>query len=104
VARDGSGALIGAGDFGGQVEKVFANLDTAVRAAGGAFADVVTLNYDCVDCVAPAELSAVRDFRDRFVDTQAPPASTFVVVRRLVRAEWLIEVEAVAAIGSDAQR
>ncbi len=30
---------------------------------------------------------------------QAPPVSTFVFVSRLVRPEWLIEVEAVAVIG-----
>jgi enamine deaminase RidA (YjgF/YER057c/UK114 family) len=36
--------------------------------------------------------------RDRFVNTKTPPTSTFVVVKRLVRPEWLIEVEAVAAV------
>jgi enamine deaminase RidA (YjgF/YER057c/UK114 family) len=36
--------------------------------------------------------------RDRFVDIKTPPVSTFVVVKRLVRPEWLIEVEAVAVV------
>jgi enamine deaminase RidA (YjgF/YER057c/UK114 family) len=40
----------------------------------------------------------VREIRDTYVNTSAPPASTFVVVRRLVRPEWLIEVEAVAVV------
>jgi enamine deaminase RidA (YjgF/YER057c/UK114 family) len=36
--------------------------------------------------------------RDRFVNTKTPPISTFVIVQRLVRPEWLIEVEAVAVV------
>jgi enamine deaminase RidA (YjgF/YER057c/UK114 family) len=32
-------------------------------------------------------------------NTLNPPASTFVVVSRLVQPEWLIEIEAVAVIG-----
>ena len=42
------------------------------------------------------------EVRDRFVNTAAPPVSTFDVVRRLVRPEWLIDIEAVAVIDGDA--
>jgi|ERR1700730_2810471 len=35
VSSDASGKLIGAGDFGAQVEQVFANLEIAMEAAGG---------------------------------------------------------------------
>ena len=45
-----------------------------------------------------SELSVVREIRDRFLNTQAPPVSTFVFVSRLVRPEWLIEIEAWAVI------
>jgi enamine deaminase RidA (YjgF/YER057c/UK114 family) len=69
-----------------------------VETAGGAFADIIKLNYFCLDRISPGHLPAVREVRDQFVNTQAPPASTFVVVSRLVRPEWLIEVEAVAVI------
>ena len=34
------------------------------------------------------------------IDVAHPPASTLVVVSRLARPGWLIEIEAVAAIGS----
>ena len=98
VSRDASGALIGKDDFRAQLEQVFINLGQAVAAAGGSFADVIKLNYYCLESVPPAALTAVREVRDRFVNTQAPPASTFVVVSRLVRPEWLIEIEAVAVI------
>jgi enamine deaminase RidA (YjgF/YER057c/UK114 family) len=100
VARDGSGALIGKDDFAAQVEQVFRNLKIAVEGAGGAMTDLVKLNYYCADTVDPAALPVVAEIRDRYVNTRQPPASTFVVVRRLVRADWLIEIEAVAAIGA----
>jgi enamine deaminase RidA (YjgF/YER057c/UK114 family) len=98
VARDVSGELVGEEDFRAQVEQVFQNVNTAVEAAGGHFANIVKLNYYCVDSVEPSHYPIVKEIRDRFVDTENPPVSTFVVVRRLVRPEWLIEVEAVAVV------
>ena len=60
---------------------------------------MIKLNYYCADTVDPAvHLPIVREIRDGYVNTGAPPVSTFVVVRRLVRPEWLIEVEAVAVV------
>lgn len=38
----------------------------------------------------------VCEVRDKYVNTTNPPTSTLLVVKRLVRPEWLIEVEAVA--------
>jgi enamine deaminase RidA (YjgF/YER057c/UK114 family) len=98
VAMDSSGNLVGKDDFRAQVEQVFKNLNAAVVAAGGSFHDVIKLNYYCVDTVEPSLTPQVREIRDKYVNTQAPPTSTFVVVRRLVRPEWLIEIEAVAIV------
>jgi enamine deaminase RidA (YjgF/YER057c/UK114 family) len=98
VSCDANGALIGEGKFREQVEQTFANLKIAVEAAGGTMSSVLKLNYYCVDTVDPAEQVAIRDVRDRYVDVDSPPASTFVVVRRLARPGWLIEIEAVAAV------
>jgi enamine deaminase RidA (YjgF/YER057c/UK114 family) len=95
---DASGKLVGEGDFRAQVEQTFANLKLAVEAAGGAMSSVLKLNYYCVDSVAPAEQVAIRDVRDRYVNVAHPPASTFVVVSRLARPGWLIEIEAVVAL------
>jgi enamine deaminase RidA (YjgF/YER057c/UK114 family)/quinol monooxygenase YgiN len=97
VPRNADGDLVGPGDFRAQLEQVFANLDTALRAAGATFADVFKLNYYCVDSIQPAQQRAVIEVRDCHVNTQSPPASTFVFVSRLVRPDWLIEIEAVAA-------
>jgi len=98
VPYDAAGALVGKDDFKAQLLQIFTNLKHAVEAAGGSFADIVKLNYFCIDRVSPDVMSTVREVRDQFVNTQAPPASTFVVVSRLVRPEWLIEIEAVAVI------
>ena len=98
VAQDRSGNLVGNGDFRAQVQQVFENLKAAVAAAGGDFNDVVKLNYYCAESVDPAQIGLVREIRDKYVNTTNPPTSTFVVVKRLVRPEWLIEVDAVAVV------
>jgi enamine deaminase RidA (YjgF/YER057c/UK114 family) len=98
VALDASGALVGRGDFRAQVEQVFLNLATALKAAGAGFPDVVKLNTYCVEAVEPGAIAAFREVRDRFVDTSQPPASTLVFVSRLVHPDWLVEIEAVAAV------
>jgi enamine deaminase RidA (YjgF/YER057c/UK114 family) len=41
---------------------------------------------------------AVREVRDLYINLAQPPASTAVEVRRLVREDFLIEVEAIAVI------
>jgi len=99
VSMDQTGALVGKDDFPAQVQQVFANLEAALKSAGCTFHDVVKLNYYCVDRVDRSKLPALREIRDRHVNTQTPPASTFVFIRDLVRPEWLIEIEAVAVAG-----
>jgi enamine deaminase RidA (YjgF/YER057c/UK114 family) len=96
VAMDASGNLVGKDDFRAQVDQAFKNINAAVQAAGGDFHSVIKLNYFCAESVDAAQIPVVREIRDRYVDTAHPPTSTFVVVKRLVRPEWLIEVEAVA--------
>jgi|SRR5579864_4658884 len=102
VALDADGALVGKDDYAAQVRQVFANLAAALSAVGATFHDVVKLNYYCVDSVDPdVQLAAVRPIRDGFLNKEAPPVSTFVVVRRLARPDFLIEVEAVAFLAVD---
>jgi enamine deaminase RidA (YjgF/YER057c/UK114 family) len=98
VPSDASGKIIGEGDFEAQVEQIFANLKIAVEAAGGTMADIVKLNYYLVAEVDQANVPKLRPIRDRYLNVENPPASTFVVVSRLMRPGWLIEIEAVAAI------
>ena len=68
------------------------------EAVGANFDQVVKLTYYLVDAT---QLPVVREVRDQYINTQQPPpASTAVEVRRLVRDDLLIEIEAVAAIAS----
>jgi len=98
VSSDASGKLVGEGNFEAQAEQVFRNLKIAVEAAGGTMADIVKLNIYLVAEVDQAAVPKLRAVRDRYVNVEKPPASTLVVVSRLARPGWLIEIEAVAAL------
>jgi enamine deaminase RidA (YjgF/YER057c/UK114 family) len=93
VALDSSGNVVGAGDFTAQVKQVFANLKARLDEAGASFNDVVKLNFYLLDA---GDLQLVRDVRDTYVNREHPPASTLVVVKQLVRAELMVEVDAIA--------
>jgi enamine deaminase RidA (YjgF/YER057c/UK114 family) len=98
VASDASGKLVGEGNFEAQAEQVFRNLKIAIEAAGGTMADIVKLNIYLVAEVGQADVPKLRAIRNRYVNIEAPPASTLVVVSRLAQPGWLIEIEAVAAL------
>ena len=98
IAHDSSGNLVGKDDFRAQVEQIFKNLGTALAAAGGNFQNLVKISNHCVDRVEAGHLSAYREVRDRYINVAAPPVSTFVYVSRLVRPDWLFEMDAMAII------
>jgi enamine deaminase RidA (YjgF/YER057c/UK114 family) len=98
VSSDASGKPVGEGNFEAQVEQVFKNVKLALEAAGATMADIVKLNTYLVAEVSQDDLPKMRAIRDRYLNKEKPPASTLVVVSRLARLGWLIEVEAVAAI------
>ena len=98
VSADVSGRLVGEGNFEAQAEQVFENLKAAIEAAGGTMADLVKMNVYVVAEVGADAVPKFRAVRERYVNVEKPPASTFVTVTRLARPEWLNEIEAVAAI------
>ncbi len=95
VALDQSGNLIGPDDLRAQTQQVFTNLKHALEAVGADFDAVVKLTYYLLDI---SQIPIVREVRDQFVNTQHPPASSAVEVRRLVRDGLLIEIEAIAVV------
>lgn len=95
VALDASGALVGQGNFRAQAEQVFENIKTALAAVGADFSHVVKLNIYVVD---HTQLPILREVRDRYINADAPPASTLVEVRSLARDEFLLEIEAIASL------
>ena len=95
IALDASGALVGQDDFRTQAEQVFENIKTALATVGADFSHVVKLNIYLLD---HTQLPTLREVRDRYVNADAPPASTLVEVRSLARDEFLLEVEAIASL------
>ena len=94
VAFDAKGQLVGKGDLAAQTRQVFANLDTALKAAGATFNDVVKTNYYMLDA---SQVQVVREIRSKYF-SQDLPASTLVEVRRLADAGFLIEIEVIAVV------
>ncbi|RYU90874.1 RidA family protein [Mucilaginibacter terrigena] len=95
VAFDENGTLVGKDDMGKQTEQVFTNIKRIVTDAGGSMNDVVKLTFYLRDV---SKIQQVRDVRDKYINTQTPPASTLVEVSRLFRDDVLIEIEATAVI------
>jgi enamine deaminase RidA (YjgF/YER057c/UK114 family) len=93
VAHNKAGELVGNGDIVAQTRQVFENLKTALVALDASFDDVIKLNYYAVDA---SRLAEIREVRNDYLTS--PPASTFVVVKGLVRPELLIEIEAIVAL------
>jgi 2-iminobutanoate/2-iminopropanoate deaminase len=80
-------------DFDAQVKLVFQNLTAVLESAQMTGADLVKVN---VYLTRVEDIPALRIARDAFQGANRP-ASTLVVVSRLARPEWLVEIEAVAA-------
>jgi len=103
VANDPAGQLVGKGDLKAQTEQVFANLKTALTAAGATFDDVVKITW-YVKGYKSEDLPVLRGVRDKYVNTAAPPASTLVGVASLFQDDYLVEVNAVAVTGKKAEK
>jgi reactive intermediate/imine deaminase len=95
VPLDEQGRLVGQGDPRAQVRQVFTNLATALAAAGATIEHVVKLTVFLTDM---GDVQAYREVRDEFVRLDRPPASSLVQVSGLVNPEFLVEIEAIAAL------
>ena len=85
-----------AGDFRGQAVQAFDNLKAALTEVGADFGQVMKINMYFTDIAA--QLPILREVRDRYVNTAAPPASTAVQISKLARDGALFEIEAVAML------
>lgn len=97
VANDPQGRVVGKGNLRAQTEQVFQNLKSALSAAGTSFDHVVKIVWYVRD-YKPEHLAILREVRNRYVNTARPPASTLVGVASLFQDDYLIEVEAIAAV------
>jgi enamine deaminase RidA (YjgF/YER057c/UK114 family) len=98
TALDRHGELVGRNDFAAQADQVFRNLSAALLSVGCTASDLVKLTVFLRDM---SHLSTYREARNRFFTTVTPPAApgiTLVEVSKLYGPDFLIEIEAVAAI------
>ena len=93
--KDGEAAA----DFDAQCVQVFANLGAALASQGAGFANVVEFTTYLVHAQGIAKFMAyrTRGFPRLFAGGAYPP-NTLLIIDRLVREEFLIEVSAVAAV------
>ena len=95
VALDAQGNLVGRDDLRKQTEQVFRNIKQLVEASGGTMQQVAKLSYFMLDI---SQIQVVREVRNQYLNTAAPPASTAVQVSKLFRNDLLIEIEATVII------
>jgi enamine deaminase RidA (YjgF/YER057c/UK114 family) len=97
TAVDSDGNVVGKRDFGAQAAQVFRNLGVALQASGCTAANVVKLTVFLTDM---ENLGRYREVRNRYFASVTPPAApavTLVEVSKLYSADFLIEIEAIAA-------
>jgi len=94
VAYDKDGSVLHRGDFKAQARETFRAIKALVEAAGGRLDNVVKLNTYLTDIRYRADLVPVRE---EFFGKKGP-ASTLVQVGALAHPDWLIEIEAIAAL------
>jgi len=86
-------------DFDAQCGLVFANIGAALASQGAGFANIVEFTTYLVHAQDIAKFMAyrAREFPTLFKGGAYPP-NTLLIIDRLVREEFLIEVSAVAAL------
>jgi enamine deaminase RidA (YjgF/YER057c/UK114 family) len=97
VGADRDGRAVG--DFDAQCAQVFANLGAALASQGANFPDVVEFTTYLVHSQDIGKFMAYRkrEFPRLFAGGAYPP-NTLLIIDRLVREEFLIEISAVAAL------
>jgi 2-iminobutanoate/2-iminopropanoate deaminase len=94
VATDGQGRVVGGSDVVAQARQVHDNIKRCLAAAGATFADVCKVTVFLRNI---ADREKVNTVRKEYFGAHRP-ASTLVEISRLVRDDYLIEIEATAVL------
>ncbi len=99
VSIDASGELVGKDDFDQQFARVFTALGGILHELGGDYSSIAKLTTYLVHSQDIAKFMKCREtlFPKIFPGGKYPP-NTLLIIDRLVKEEFLIEVEAMAAI------
>jgi enamine deaminase RidA (YjgF/YER057c/UK114 family) len=99
LSGDAQGNVIGEGDFDAQASQVFRNIEAALKSAGASWANVVQFTTYLVHSQDIPKFMAfrLREFPKMFGKGKYPP-NTLLMVDRLVREPFLVEVQTIAAI------
>jgi enamine deaminase RidA (YjgF/YER057c/UK114 family) len=98
VAIDQEGRLVGRGDIGAQTHQVLKNIEVALHAASASLEDIVKLTIYVVDYKS-SDRATILEARQQYFANEHLPASTLVGVQALAADGYLIEIEAIAAVG-----
>ncbi len=94
VAADPTGKVLPPDDFAAQTKMVMQNLELALADGGASLKDVTKVTiYICNQHDVPKARFILQDY---FGDH--PPASTLCVLRGLANPNFLLEIEAIAAV------
>lgn len=97
LAVDVDGAVVGEGDFDRQCRQVFDNLGAVLHALGLGFGDVAKFTTYLVRADDIERFMRLRaELFPRLFDAPLYPPNTLLIVDRLVKKEFLVEIEAVA--------
>jgi enamine deaminase RidA (YjgF/YER057c/UK114 family) len=97
TAWDSDKQIVGGRDLAQQTSQALRNVQTAIEAAGGTLADIVSLRIYIVD-YRPEQAEAVGDALREFFPREKYPASTWIGVSTLAVPDFLIEIEATAVL------
>ena len=99
LASNKHGEIVGIGDFDAQCVQVFANVEAALESAGGKWANVVQFTTYLVHSQSIPQFMKfrLREF-PRYFPSGINPPNTLLIVDRLVKEEFLVEVQTVAAL------
>lgn len=97
VAWNQAGELVGGGDLAAQTRQALANISSVLAAAGATPADILRLRTYVV-AHTPEKLGPVLAAISQFYGDAVPAPNTFIGVEALALPDFLIEIEATAAV------
>lgn len=99
LSANPAGDIVGVDDFDAQCEQVFANIAAALNSAGADFSNVVQFTTYLVHSQDIPKFMAyrLREFPRLFPSGVYPP-NTLLMVDRLVKEPFLVEVQTIAAV------